>query len=148
MTGATGEEIDWLVKEMVSRKDVRTDTAVQLLAQRRRRWNYPDYVQIVEVGPRDGLQNEPVNVPTSIKVEFIERLQNAGCTAIEATSFVSPKWVPQMADAIEVLRSIRRSPHVKYRVLTPNLRGFQAAIEGPTGRSRGVRGGERDVQPS
>ena len=84
-------------------------------------------VRIVEVGPRDGLQNEPGEVPTAIKVELIERLADAGLPAVEATAFVSPKWVPQMADHTEVLERIRRRPGVSYPVLTPNLKGFEAA---------------------
>ena len=84
-------------------------------------------VRIVEVGPRDGLQNEPVSVPTEVKVALIERLADAGLAAVEATAFVSPKWVPQMADHTEVLERIRRKPGVSYPVLTPNLKGFEAA---------------------
>ena len=84
-------------------------------------------VRIVEVGPRDGLQNEPGEVPTDVKVELIERLADAGLPAVEATAFVSPKWVPQMADHTEVLERIRRKPGVAYPVLTPNLKGFEAA---------------------
>ena len=84
-------------------------------------------VRIVEVGPRDGLQNEPATVPTSIKVELIERLADAGLPVVEATAFVSPKWVPQMADHTEVLERIRRRPGVSYPVLTPNLKGLEAA---------------------
>ena len=84
-------------------------------------------VRIVEVGPRDGLQNEPREVPTAVKVELIERLANAGLPAVEATAFVSPKWVPQMADHTEVLERIRRKPGVDYPVLAPNLKGFEAA---------------------
>jgi len=87
----------------------------------------PDFVRIVEVGPRDGLQNEPREVPTEIKLELIERLADAGLPAVEATAFVSPKWVPQMADHTEVLERIRRKPGVSYPVLTPNLKGFEAA---------------------
>jgi isopropylmalate/homocitrate/citramalate synthase len=87
----------------------------------------PDFVKIVEVGPRDGLQNEPGEVPTGTKVELIERLAEAGLPAVEATAFVSPKWVPQMADHTEVLERIRRKPGVSYPVLTPNLKGFEAA---------------------
>jgi len=83
---------------------------------------------MVEVGPRDGLQNEPVTVPTGIKVGLIDRLTEAGLPAIEATSFVSPKWVPQMADNAQVMAAIRRKPGVRYPVLTPNLRGFEAAL--------------------
>jgi hydroxymethylglutaryl-CoA lyase len=84
-------------------------------------------VRIVEVGPRDGLQNERAEVPTAVKVELIERLAEAGLPAVEATAFVSPKWVPQMADHTEVLERIRRKPGVSYPVLTPNLKGFEAA---------------------
>ena len=84
-------------------------------------------VRIVEVGPRDGLQNEPGEVPTAVKLELIERLAEAGLPAVEATAFVSPKWVPQMADHTEVLERIRRKPGVSYPVLTPNLKGFEAA---------------------
>ncbi len=87
----------------------------------------PDFVKVVEVGPRDGLQNEPGEVPTGTKVELIERLAEAGLPAVEATAFVSPKWVPQMADHTEVLERIRRKPGVSYPVLTPNLKGFEAA---------------------
>jgi hydroxymethylglutaryl-CoA lyase len=84
-------------------------------------------VKIVDVGPRDGLQNEPREVPTSVKLELIERLAEAGLRSVEATAFVSPKWVPQMADHTEVLERIRRRPGVSYPVLTPNLKGFEAA---------------------
>src|SRR5690606_19599873 len=80
-----------------------------------------------EVGPRDGLQNERGEVPTAIKVELIERLAAAGLPAIEATAFVSPKWVPQMADHAEVLAQMRREPGVSYPVLAPNLKGYEAA---------------------
>jgi hydroxymethylglutaryl-CoA lyase len=88
---------------------------------------FPHSVRIVEVGPRDGLQNEKREVPTKVKLELIERLADAGLPAVEATAFVSPKWVPQMADHTEVLEGIRRKPGVSYPVLTPNLKGFQAA---------------------
>ena len=84
-------------------------------------------VRIVEVGPRDGLQNEPKEVPTAVKVELIERLADAGLPAVEATAFVSPKWVPQMADHTEVLERVRRKPGVDYPVLAPNLKGFESA---------------------
>jgi hydroxymethylglutaryl-CoA lyase len=87
----------------------------------------PASVRIVDVGPRDGLQNEKGEVPTAIKLELIERLADAGLSAIEATAFVSPKWIPQMADHTEVLERIRRKPGVSYPVLTPNLKGFEAA---------------------
>ncbi len=86
-----------------------------------------DSVRIVEVGPRDGLQNEPGSVPTEVKIELIERLADAGLSAVEATAFVSPKWIPQMADHAEVLERLRRKPGVSYPVLTPNLKGFEAA---------------------
>jgi isopropylmalate/homocitrate/citramalate synthase len=84
-------------------------------------------VRIVEVGPRDGLQNEPGEVPTAVKLELIERLADAGLPSVEATAFVSPKWVPQMADHTEVMERIHRKPGVSYPVLTPNLKGFEAA---------------------
>ena len=79
------------------------------------------------MGPRDGLQNERAEVPTAVKVELIERLADAGLPAVEATAFVSPKWIPQMADHTEVLERIRKKPGVSYPVLTPNLKGFEAA---------------------
>jgi hydroxymethylglutaryl-CoA lyase len=87
----------------------------------------PSHVRLVEVGPRDGLQNEPGEVPTEVKVQLIERLADAGLPAVEATAFVSPKWVPQMADHAEVLERVRRKPGVSYPVLAPNLKGFEAA---------------------
>jgi hydroxymethylglutaryl-CoA lyase len=87
----------------------------------------PRRIRIVEMGPRDGLQNEKAEVPTAVKLELIERLADAGLAAIEATAFVSPKWIPQMADHAEVLERIRRRPGVSYPVLTPNLKGFEAA---------------------
>ena len=88
----------------------------------------PTHVRLVEMGPRDGLQNEKQVVSTETKVELIARLGAAGLPAIEATSFVSPKWVPQMGDNSEVLRRIQRLPGVDYPVLTPNLQGFEAAL--------------------
>ena len=88
----------------------------------------PTHVRLVEMGPRDGLQNEKQVVSTETKVELIARLGAAGLPAIEATSFVSPKWVPQMGDNAEVLRRIQRLPGVSYPVLTPNLQGFEAAL--------------------
>jgi hydroxymethylglutaryl-CoA lyase len=87
----------------------------------------PAKVRIVEVGPRDGLQNEKGEVPTAVKLELIDRLADAGLPAVEATAFVSPKWIPQMADHTEVLEGIRRKPGVAYPVLTPNLKGYEAA---------------------
>ncbi|XP_069180488.1 hydroxymethylglutaryl-CoA lyase, mitochondrial-like isoform X2 [Procambarus clarkii] len=89
---------------------------------------YPKQVRIVEVGPRDGLQNEKVLVPTDVKIEFINRLSQAGHQCVEVTSFVSPKWVPQLADHVEVMRGIKRVQGVSYPVLTPNLKGFEAAV--------------------
>ncbi len=88
----------------------------------------PTHVRIVEVGPRDGLQNEPQMVATAVKVELIDRLAAAGLSAIEATAFVSPKWVPQMADSAEVLAAINKRPGIAYPVLAPNLKGLEAAI--------------------
>ena len=88
----------------------------------------PDRVRMVEVGPRDGLQNEAKTVPLEVKVELIDRLSASGLQAIEAGSFVSPKWVPQMADTAEVLARIRRAPGVRYPVLVPNLKGLEAAL--------------------
>src|SRR3954469_6167950 len=90
-------------------------------------WSVPDSVKVVEVGPRDGLQNEAREVPTAVKLELIERLADAGLPAVEATAFVSPKWIPQMADHTEVLERLRRKPGVDYPVLAPNLKGFEAA---------------------
>lgn len=90
---------------------------------------YPPFVQIVEVGPRDGLQNEPVKVPTDIKIELINRLVDAGLKTVEATSFVSPKWVPQLADGAEVLKGIDHRTGVSYPVLVPNLKGLTAALK-------------------
>ncbi len=87
----------------------------------------PARVRVVEMGPRDGLQNEKQQVPTEVKLALIERLGEAGLPAIEATAFVSPKWIPQMADHTEVLERIRRKPGVDYPVLTPNLKGYEAA---------------------
>ena len=86
-------------------------------------------IQIVEVGPRDGLQNEKIWVETETKIALIEKLADAGLTKNEAASFVSPKWVPQMKDAFEVLSGIERRPGVTYPVLTPNLKGFERALE-------------------
>ena len=86
-----------------------------------------DHVRIVEVAPRDGLQNEKTLLPTATKIELIERLADTGLKAIEATSFVSPKWVPQMADAAEVYAGIRKVPGVSYPVLVPNLAGYERA---------------------
>jgi hydroxymethylglutaryl-CoA lyase len=89
----------------------------------------PTHVKIVEVGPRDGLQNEQQVVPTATKIELIDRLAEAGLRVIEATSFVSPKWVPQMGDNGAVLAGIQRKPTVTYTALTPNLQGFDGAVQ-------------------
>ena len=89
----------------------------------------PKKIQLVEVAPRDGLQNEKLWVETETKIALIEKLAQAGLTKIEATSFVSPKWVPQMKDAFEVLSGIERRPGVSYPVLTPNMKGFEKALE-------------------
>jgi hydroxymethylglutaryl-CoA lyase len=88
-----------------------------------------DTVKIVEVGPRDGLQNEKVTVPAEVKVDFITALADAGLRVIEAGAFVSPKWVPQMADTAEVYRDIPKDPGVEFPVLVPNMRGLDRAIE-------------------
>ncbi len=92
---------------------------------------FPSHVKLVDVGPRDGLQNEKSPVPAAVKIELVQRLQDAGLREIEVTSFVSPKWVPQMADNAQVMAGIARKPGVRYSVLTPNLQGFEAAISAP-----------------
>ena len=88
----------------------------------------PSRVKLVDVGPRDGLQNEKQAVPATVKIELVHRLQAAGLKEIEVTSFVSPKWVPQMADNAEVMAGIQRQAGVRYSVLTPNMQGYQAAV--------------------
>ena len=88
---------------------------------------FPAEVRIVEVGPRDGLQNEQVDIGTANKIELIDRLSRTGLRSIEATAFVSPKWVPQMADAAEVLAGITRAPGISYPVLVPNEQGYERA---------------------
>ena len=90
--------------------------------------NLPRRVKLVDVGPRDGLQNEKQPVPAAIKIELVHRLQAAGLKEIEVTSFVSPKWVPQMADNAELMSGIARSEGVRYSVLTPNMKGFESAL--------------------
>ena len=87
-----------------------------------------DRVTVYEVGPRDGLQNEPRPVPTAVKLELVDRLAAAGLRTIEATAFVSPRWVPQMADHAELVRALVRRPGVAYPALVPNLQGFEAAL--------------------
>jgi hydroxymethylglutaryl-CoA lyase len=89
----------------------------------------PSRVKLVDVGPRDGLQNEKQTVPAAVKIELVHRLQDAGLTDIEVTSFVSPKWVPQMADNAQVMAGVQRKAGVRYSVLTPNMQGFQAALQ-------------------
>ena len=89
----------------------------------------PAKVKLVDVGPRDGLQNEKQPVPAEVKIGLVHRLQDAGLKEIEVTSFVSPKWVPQMADNAEVMAGITRKPGVRYSVLTPNMKGFEAAVD-------------------
>ncbi|HWK84021.1 MAG TPA: hydroxymethylglutaryl-CoA lyase [Caldimonas sp.] len=91
----------------------------------------PSRVRLVDVGPRDGLQNEKQSVGAAVKIELVHRLQEAGLTEIEVTSFVSPKWVPQMADNAAVLAGIRRRPGVRYSVLVPNMKGLEAALAAP-----------------
>ena len=88
----------------------------------------PKFVRMVEVGPRDGLQNEKSMVPTAVKVELVDRLSDAGLRVVEAASFVSPKWVPQMGDSADVLAGITRKPGVRYAALTPNLKGLEGAL--------------------
>ncbi|WP_020680993.1 hydroxymethylglutaryl-CoA lyase [Marinobacterium rhizophilum] len=88
----------------------------------------PNTVRLVDVGPRDGLQNEATHISTAVKIELVERLAAAGIRHIEAASFVSPKWVPQMGDAREVMAGIERRKGVTYAALTPNLKGFEAAL--------------------
>ena len=107
----------------------------------------PSRVKLVDVGPRDGLQNEKQPVPAAVKIELVHRLQDAGLTEIEVTSFVSPKWVPQMADNAEVMAGIQRKAGVRYSVLTPNLQGFEAAVLTQARRDRGVCRGQRGLQP-
>ncbi|MDX1444460.1 MAG: hydroxymethylglutaryl-CoA lyase [Gammaproteobacteria bacterium] len=90
---------------------------------------FPDKIRIVEVGPRDGLQNEKTEVATDTKIDFINRLTETGLESIEVTSFVSPKWIPQLADAAEVFQGIEKGPGVHYPVLVPNEKGMERAIE-------------------
>jgi isopropylmalate/homocitrate/citramalate synthase len=89
----------------------------------------PKSVEIVEVGPRDGLQNEPQSLPAAVKVALIGKLAEAGCRVIEAGAFVSPKWVPQMADTAEVLAALPRRAGLRYPVLVPNMKGLERALE-------------------
>src|SRR5579862_8250044 len=89
---------------------------------------FPSTVKSGEVGPRDGLQNEKAIIPAAAKIEFIDRLSETGLKTIEATSFVSPKWIPQLADAEEVFKGIARKPGVAYPVLVPNEKGMERAL--------------------
>jgi hydroxymethylglutaryl-CoA lyase len=113
----------WIVRAVTDRFWVRRDNA---------RMKHPHRVTLVDVGPRDGLQNEKQPVPAAAKIELVHRLQDAGLQEIEATSFVSPKWVPQMADNAEVMRGIRRKEGVRYSVLVPNMRGLEGALAAGT----------------
>ena len=88
----------------------------------------PSRVKLIDVGPRDGLQNEKTPVPAEVKIELVHRLQDAGLKEIEVTSYVSPKWVPQMGDNVEVMAGIARQPGVLYSVLTPNMKGFESSV--------------------
>ena len=89
---------------------------------------HPSRVKLVDVGPRDGLQNEKEPVPAAVKIGLVHRLQDAGVREIEVTSFVSPKWVPQMADNAQVMAGIQRRAGVRYSVLVPNMKGLEAAL--------------------
>src|SRR3954466_14844223 len=113
----------------------------------------PSRVKLVDVGPRDGLQNEKGQVPADIKIGLVHRLQDAGLTEIEVTSFVSPKWVPQMADNAEAMAGIRRKPGVRYSVLVPNMKGLEAALGSKPDGIGGVAGaseafGQRNINCS
>ena len=88
-----------------------------------------DFVTIVEVGPRDGLQNEKLKLSAATKIELIERLAQCGLPVVEAGSFVSPKWVPQMADTTEVMKGLKTLPGTRYPVLVPNMAGFERAVD-------------------
>lgn len=90
---------------------------------------FPSHVRMVEVGPRDGLQNETLFIPTAVKIQLIEQLSQTGLQTIEATSFVSPKWIPQFSDNSEVLSSIIKNPHIQYPVLVPNVQGMEDALK-------------------
>jgi hydroxymethylglutaryl-CoA lyase len=92
---------------------------------------YPSRVALIDVGPRDGLQNEKLLISAEVKIELVHKLQAAGLKEIEVTSYVSPKWVPQMADNAQVMAGIQRREGVRYSVLTPNMKGFEAAVADP-----------------
>ena len=108
---------------------------------------FPAEVRIVEVGPRDGLQNEKADIGTANKIALIDRLSDTGLRSIEATAFVSPKWVPQMADAAEVLAGIRRTPGIAYPVLVPNEQGYAARTRRRRDRGGGVHRRLGGLQP-
>ncbi|MFY0781036.1 hydroxymethylglutaryl-CoA lyase [Peribacillus simplex] len=91
--------------------------------------NWPEKVIIKEVGPRDGLQNEKVIIPTRSKIDWIDQLSDTGLSYIEVTSFVHPKWIPQLSDAVEVAKGIKRNPGITYAALVPNQRGLESALE-------------------
>lgn len=90
--------------------------------------SFPHHVKIVEVGPRDGLQNESQIIPSAVKIEFINQLSGTGLPVIETTSFVSPKWIPQLADSSDVFKGIEKKPNVVYSALVPNMQGLESAI--------------------
>lgn len=106
-----------------------------------------DFVRIVEVGPRDGLQNEKQAVATADKIALIDRLSATGLRTIEATSFVSPRWVPQLADAAEVYAGIQRRPGIAYPVLVPKRTGLRPCARGRRARNRGVHRCIGSLQP-
>ena len=108
----------------------------------------PARVLICEVGPRDGLQNESAIVPLEVKLEFIERLVDAGHQLVEVTSFVHPSWVPQLADAEQLLSRLERRPGVRYPVLVPNARGLDRALDAGVERDRDLRQRHRDLRPA
>ena len=99
-----------------------------------------DFVKIVEVGPRDGLQDESRYVPAETKLKLIHKLADCGLPVIEVTSFVSPRWVPQLADAEEIMAGLERKPGVHYPVLVPNEKGYQRARAAGAGLYRRIRG--------
>jgi hydroxymethylglutaryl-CoA lyase len=113
---------------MWSRIIIRRMIQYNILSQHFSSSSKDKFVRIFEVGPRDGLQNEKTEVPTSIKVDFVNRLSHTGLKSIEVTSFVSPKWVPQMSDHVEVLAAIDRISGVSYSALTPNVQGINKVL--------------------
>ncbi|KAK4485630.1 hypothetical protein RD792_008273 [Penstemon davidsonii] len=119
----------WTVQDLAEKQQVEYGRILLIDAVTYLLSSIPKFVKIVEVGPRDGLQNEKEIVPTTVKVELIKMLVSSGLPVVEATSFVSPKWVPQLADAKEVMSAIQGIGHSRFPVLTPNLKGFVAAME-------------------